>query len=203
MSPRTTDPERAAARRGAILEAAAIEFATRGFDGTRVTDVARRAGVASGTVFYHFSDKAGLFRALFAADGPRNAQLAAQAREIQEPLAAVLHMVDGLAAETTDAEAALFVVELVRRVTVDAELAAVVTETGRIAHAALTELVARGIGSGRFDATLDPPTAASVTAAMVDGLYLNAEPGRDHRGELRRAVAAYLCSPDLSEVLDA
>ncbi|WP_420110854.1 TetR/AcrR family transcriptional regulator [Pseudactinotalea sp.] len=202
MTPRIADPERAAARRSEILGAAAIEFAARGFDGTRVTDVARRAGVASGTVFYHFTDKAGLFRALFAADGPRNAELAERAQLIEDPLEAVLHLVDGLAAESVDDEAALFVVELIRRVTVDAKLAAIVEETSAVTIGALTDAVSRGVASGRFDATLDSATAAAVVSSMVDGLYLNAEPGRDHRAELRRAVAAYLCSPDVSRIPD-
>ena len=203
MTPRIVDPERAAARRAEILEAAAIEFATRGFDGTRVTDVARRAGLASGTVFYHFADKAGLFRALFAADGPRNVELADQARLIEDPLEAVLHLVDGLAAESVKPEAALFVVELVRRVTVDPQLAAIVEETSAVSLSALAEILARGVATGRFDTTLDPATTAAMVSSMVDGLYLNAEPGRDHRGQLKRAVAAYLRSPDITEIHDA
>jgi AcrR family transcriptional regulator len=203
MAPRTPDPQRAAARRAEILEAAAIEFATRGFDGTRVTDVARRAGVASGTVFYHFNDKAGLFRAMFAADGSRNLQLAQEARLIDDPLAAAMHLVEGLAQESAEPHAALFVVELIRRVSVDPELAAIVEETDRVAIEALIEVIGRGIESGRFDATHQPATAAALVSSMVDGIYLTAAPGRDHRDQLRRAVAAYLCSVDLSAAADA
>src|SRR3982074_518010 len=56
--------ERAAERRGAIIEAALDEFIARGFSATRLDDVARRAGVAKGTIYLHFKDKESLFEEL-------------------------------------------------------------------------------------------------------------------------------------------
>lgn len=55
---------KAAARRDAILAAALTEFSARGFAATRIDDVARRAGVAKGTIYLHFADKEALFQAL-------------------------------------------------------------------------------------------------------------------------------------------
>jgi AcrR family transcriptional regulator len=46
-----------------LLEAARAAFEERGFDGTHLRDVARAAGVASGTVFVHFADKRDLLHA--------------------------------------------------------------------------------------------------------------------------------------------
>jgi len=54
----------AAARREAILDAALNEFAARGFAAARLDDVARRAGVAKGTIYIHFRDKEALFQEL-------------------------------------------------------------------------------------------------------------------------------------------
>ena len=51
-----------AARREAILTAALDEFAARGFAAARLDDVARRAGVAKGTIYLHFRDKETLFQ---------------------------------------------------------------------------------------------------------------------------------------------
>ena len=50
------------ARRAAIVQAALDEFCARGFAATRIDDVAARAGVAKGTIYLHFDDKAALFR---------------------------------------------------------------------------------------------------------------------------------------------
>ncbi len=53
-----------AARREAILAAALDEFSERGFAATRLDDIARRAGVAKGTIYLYFSDKESLFQEL-------------------------------------------------------------------------------------------------------------------------------------------
>jgi len=56
--------ERAAERRQAIIEAALDEFISRGFTATRLDDVAKRAGVAKGTIYLHFKDKESMFEEL-------------------------------------------------------------------------------------------------------------------------------------------
>jgi AcrR family transcriptional regulator len=52
------------ARREAILSAALAEFSARGFAATRLDDVARRAGIAKGTIYLYFHDKESLFQEL-------------------------------------------------------------------------------------------------------------------------------------------
>jgi AcrR family transcriptional regulator len=61
---RRTRPERRSERRAAILSAALEEFATRGFAATRLEDIARRAGVAKGTIYLYFRHKESLFQEL-------------------------------------------------------------------------------------------------------------------------------------------
>jgi AcrR family transcriptional regulator len=56
--------ERAADRRQAIVEAALDTFIEQGFAATRLDDVAKRAGVAKGTIYLHFKDKQALFEEL-------------------------------------------------------------------------------------------------------------------------------------------
>ena len=51
-------------RRDAILAAALEEFSARGFEATRLDDVAKRAGVAKGTIYLYFRDKETLFQEL-------------------------------------------------------------------------------------------------------------------------------------------
>jgi AcrR family transcriptional regulator len=69
------DPKRAAAaeggrasrqaeRREAILAAALEEFSVAGFAAARLDDVARRAGVAKGTIYLYFDSKESLFQEL-------------------------------------------------------------------------------------------------------------------------------------------
>ena len=58
---------RSAARRDAILTAALEEFSARGFEATRLDDVAKRADVAKGTIYLYFRDKEALFQELIRA----------------------------------------------------------------------------------------------------------------------------------------
>ena len=58
---RAPDPQRVAQTREMILRSALATFLERGFEGTRMVDVATRAGLAKGTLYLHFADKEALF----------------------------------------------------------------------------------------------------------------------------------------------
>jgi AcrR family transcriptional regulator len=62
--PASSRAARAAERRQAIIDAALDEFIARGFTATRLDDIARRAGVAKGTIYLHFKDKESMFEEL-------------------------------------------------------------------------------------------------------------------------------------------
>ncbi|HUN38065.1 MAG TPA: helix-turn-helix domain-containing protein [Trebonia sp.] len=57
--------------RARLLRAAADVFAARGYDGTRVADIAAAAGVSNGALYAHFSSKAELLVAALRAHGGR------------------------------------------------------------------------------------------------------------------------------------
>jgi TetR/AcrR family acrAB operon transcriptional repressor len=56
---------RKAATQARILEAAVALFSVRGFERTSISAIASRAGVSRSAIFWHFSDKAGLFQEAF------------------------------------------------------------------------------------------------------------------------------------------
>jgi AcrR family transcriptional regulator len=55
------------ARKERIVAVAMQHFAERGYDGVRIEEIAREAGVAKGAVFGYFTSKAGLFLAAYQA----------------------------------------------------------------------------------------------------------------------------------------
>ncbi|MBB5075987.1 TetR family transcriptional regulator [Nonomuraea endophytica] len=61
----------AAETRQRLLHAAAEAFAERGYDGTRVADIAAAAGVSNGALYAHFGSKADLLVAALRMHGPR------------------------------------------------------------------------------------------------------------------------------------
>ena len=63
-APASNRATRAQERRAAIVDAAMEEFIARGFAATRLDDIAKRAGVAKGTIYLHFKDKESMFEEL-------------------------------------------------------------------------------------------------------------------------------------------
>jgi TetR/AcrR family transcriptional regulator len=55
---------RAGRTRAALLDAAETLFAERGFDGTRLEDVASRVGIRRASIVYYFKDKQALYEAV-------------------------------------------------------------------------------------------------------------------------------------------
>jgi len=63
MAPKIVDREE---KKAQIAHAAGAVFGDRGFDRTRIDDIARAAGVGKGTVYQYFADKQELFDHAFA-----------------------------------------------------------------------------------------------------------------------------------------
>lgn len=59
--PRGRSPTKTAATRQALAAAALTVFLEQGYAAARMSDVAARAGLAKGTIYLHFADKAALF----------------------------------------------------------------------------------------------------------------------------------------------
>ncbi|QGK71735.1 TetR family transcriptional regulator [Allosaccharopolyspora coralli] len=192
---RSVDPELATARREAITSAAADLFARRGFEKTTAAEIARAAGMSSGSVFYYFKDKRAVFRSVFERDVPESRELVERCLAETDPLAAILTMVDAIAAEALHPHAWKILVELLRQVDQDPELAQVVSENASILYCGFEELIERGIRSGSFDTELDPRDAAAWIQKILDGAFLTADPVTDPRPMLRRIVTRFLVPP--------
>jgi AcrR family transcriptional regulator len=65
LTSRALENKPAANKRQAILDTALNLFVTQGFHGSSTAQIARQAGVATGTLFHHFSSKETLLNELF------------------------------------------------------------------------------------------------------------------------------------------
>jgi AcrR family transcriptional regulator len=192
MAARRVDPERVARKREQIVVEAGRLFSTQGYERTSVTNIARAAGISQASVFYYFTDKAALFRAIFERDLPAAEALIARQSDAEKPVPAILNVLGELAKDAADPGASGMVVELLRRVEHDPALIEVVARTGKVLTDGLAALIARGIADGTVDAALDPVETATWLQAIVDATYLNARPGYSPAPELRRTVLGYL-----------
>lgn len=191
---RTVDPNRVAERRRAITLAAAEQFATHGYERTTATQIARAAGLSSGSVFYYFKDKAAVFRSIFEQSIPEHTALIARHLDRTDCLDAILDIVDGLAGEVLDPSAPGLMFELLRRLGHDDELAKIVLDDARLSAEALAALLERGIGAGQIDPGFEPMETARWILAVVDGAFLNADPADpyDPRPLVRATVSRLL-----------
>ena len=170
-------------------------FGAQGFEPTTVADIARAAGISAAGVFYYFPDKRAVFRAVFERDLPLSRKLVARFADTERPTTAILDLVGELAAPARDPGASGLLVELLRQAERDSELVDVVTRNARIVQDGLADLIERGITDGTVDAALVPAEAAAWIQTVVDAVFLNADPARDHTAVLRRTVARYLAPP--------
>lgn len=196
---RTTDPERTRARRETISAAAAGLFATNGFEKTTAADIAREAGLSSGTVFYYFADKRAVFRSIFEADLPASREMIARHAGSTDPLGSILAIVDELGAPAQNPHARGILVELLRQIGHDPELQVVIVQTTEVVRDGLAALVDRGREAGVIDPRLDATEAAAWIQTIVDGAFLGSDPDRDPRPMLRRIVTAFLIAPPTAE----
>lgn len=82
------------ARAPEILEAALACFAEKGFAGTRMEDIAQRAGITKGTIYLYFKSKEELFKALARQSiGERIAAITQQLQTSDAPAAGQLRFV--------------------------------------------------------------------------------------------------------------
>jgi TetR/AcrR family transcriptional regulator len=150
-----------------VLTAASDEFARRGFDGARVDQIARRAGVNKQLVFYYYHSKRGLFQAVVTRAG----------QELERALAG-LTVPAGRPLERIRRALEAQFDYLARR----PELVALLSHGGgRIESGGFTAairrvvvLLAEGQGRGEVRDDLDPHVAAAQALVLMIG-YLRDE----------------------------
>ena len=159
-----TDVQRA--KRRLILRAAITVFARSGYHTSRVSDVAKEAGVAYGLVYHYFGSKEDLLETIFRRTWSRMLDAVKEVEEegapAREQLAAVARIV--LGAWQVDPD---LVRVLVREVARSPQLG---REVDEIAHAfaALERIVARGQERGELRADADPRLAAWVLYGALE-----------------------------------
>jgi AcrR family transcriptional regulator len=177
-----------------LLAAAADVFARRGYDGTRVCDIAAAAGVSNGALYAHFGSKAELLVGALRAHGRRHlADLVAA--DPGGPVAdALLASGRALAHPPDDARGALVVEALVaaRR---DDDVADLVR--GYLGERAgwLSALVRRAQDGGEVDPALSPAAVARFCLALALGSALLApDPGGVDDGDWGALLARLVTS---------
>lgn len=158
-------------RRGQILRAARAVFIERGYLAARVEDVARRARLSKGAVYFYFHSKRELFDALVDEEFATTVSFLEDAGRDERPARVKLidlgrKYLDYFAGLKTPPRFFLLMSEMAIR---DEEIRERVTGIHRRFLAQLAALIEEGIEEGSFR-DLDPMAAAMLLKAFIDGL---------------------------------
>jgi AcrR family transcriptional regulator len=160
----------AAETRERLLLAAADAFARRGYDGTRVADIATAAEVSSGALYAHFSSKAGLLVAALRTHG-RRLLAEALAADPGRPVTDLLLLIGRGLRRRRDARGYLIVEALVaaRR---DEAVARPMRDYMAERADSLADLVRVAQASGELDPSLSPGALAHFCLLLAMGSTL-------------------------------
>jgi AcrR family transcriptional regulator len=183
---RTVDPAKHAAKRRAIVDAAAGCFAEKGLERTTTADICRAAGISSGSLFHYFPNKRAVFTAIFEEDARDTAERLAAAAAAADPWTALLDVVTDLAAEVAHPAIARLVLEAAAQAARDEEFAELIRRNERAMGDGLAVLIERAVGAGLIDPGVPPRAAAGWVAALADALITRAafDPDVDTAAEL-------------------
>jgi AcrR family transcriptional regulator len=184
----------AEARRAGILDAALAVFAERGYHGATMDEVAARAGLSKGSLYWHFESKREVFLALFdrALEATeRDWQRARGSGGPEQVLRAASEALLASARET--AQLVGVTLEYLAHASRDSELRARFERLYAGSCALVEEQIRRGAREGRFRA-LDARAVAMGIVAAFDGLLLkqNLFPGSDVEKSWRETVEVLL-----------
>ena len=156
--------------RARLVAAAAETFATRGYEGTRVADIATAAGVSNGALYSHFSSKAELLAE--AVRDHASHQLAALF--LDDPDRSLPDLLVTLGSSLADRGPGRggLVVEALVAARRDPEVAQVVAEHLGRRDEWITELVRAGQDDGSFASTLAPEVVSRFCLMLLLGSLL-------------------------------
>ncbi len=159
-------------RRESVVRAAIDVIAEKGLVGTRVADIAARAGMSAGHVLYYFEGKSDIFsRALRTIEDDLRGQALAAFEELPSAADRWAWLVEQAAPTGPGDVRVLLWIEAWARAPRDPEVSALVVELDRRWTGLLVELIEYGRGTGEFGIA-DPHEFAVRFAALMDGLTL-------------------------------
>jgi AcrR family transcriptional regulator len=164
-------------RRESVVRAAIDVIAEKGLGGTRIADIAERAGMSPGHVLYYFDGKSAIFtRALRMIEDDLRAQAHAAFEGLPAAADRWAWLIEQAAPTGPDDVRVLLWIEAWARAPREPDVSAVVIELDRRWVGLIVELVEYGRATGEFRIA-DPQEFAVRFAALVDGLTLQVVAG--------------------------
>jgi AcrR family transcriptional regulator len=201
---RTVDHEKHQARRTHIIESAVVLFASKGFADTTTADICQAAGISTGSLFHYFPSKQAVFYGIWELDRTEWDEVFAAAEADPDPWAALMAIVDKLAADAAEPIMAGLLVEVIAHAHRDPAFAAGLAENDRRQISDVARLIRRLRAAGLADPGLSDEEAARWVLTLTDGFLGRGypEPDRDRAADVNAAkemIARVLCRAAVGE----
>ncbi|MBE9115908.1 TetR/AcrR family transcriptional regulator [Lusitaniella coriacea LEGE 07157] len=174
MSPKIVDKEQ---KRLEIVEAALQVFGRKGYQGSRMSDIAQEAGIGKGTIYEYFNSKDELILAIFEGLTWEYEQLLNQlAESSQPPLEAILGSLTQLLEEVDEyADLTPVCLELwgSRLLSESLGLREKMSDWFERLSAAYARLIVKGQQKGTIHPEIDAKALARTLVSMIDGILLH------------------------------
>jgi len=186
---RTVDVRKHQQRRQEIIGAALELFAAKGLARTTTAEICRATGMSAGNLFHYFPSKQAIFYGLFEVDRSEWESAFVTAEADPDPWAALLTVVDRLAAEAAFPLMSGLLVEIIAQAHRDPECARLVAEGDQRMIRGIADLVERLTTSGCAEPEMPPKTAARWILTITDGFLGRGypEPDRDRAAAVAEA----------------
>ena len=191
---RTNDPDRTMA---GILEVATVEFAEKGLDGARIDEIAAATKTSKRMIYYYFSSKEGLYRAVLEDMYRRMRAIESGLHLVDLPPVEALQKLVGFTFDHHHKNQNFIRLVMSENMQRGAYLSQSksIQDLNVPAIAAIRELYDRGVASGVFRAGLDPVdihasisalTFFNVSNQHTFGLIFNQDPASPEAIAMRR-----------------
>ncbi|HEY3142734.1 MAG TPA: TetR/AcrR family transcriptional regulator [Acidimicrobiales bacterium] len=151
-----------------LVQAAVQVFAERGYEGARVTDIAREAGLSSGAIYAHYCSKAELLVDAIRAHGPKELSRLIAAGDVRTPVPDLLVRL-GSSLEQRDGTQGSLLLEAMAAARRDPELATVLATNLADREGVIASLVRHGQDTGDLDDDVSADVLARFCLLVVLG----------------------------------
>lgn len=175
-------------KRRRILDAADGCFARRGFHATSMAEICEAAGMSAGNLYRYFPSKEAMIAALVDSEREETAALFRQVEDSDDPLAAIIALLERFLTLATDAAGHRLWLEILSEGARNPQIQAVLDRSDAEVRPALAHLVGRAAAIGQADPALDPDQAAVWLLMLIDGF--SARVATDPRFDIAAGIAA-------------
>ena len=158
--------------RDRLIAEAANVFADSGYDGTRVQEVARRAGLTTGAIYRNFADKSELLLAAIEQSAQRFLRLLTETRDAGSGGGRMLIGVVGRVVAPERGPGRRLLLETLTAARRDADVRSRIAPLVATVRGEIATVVDQAKHTGEVDEDVDPDTWAYLGLAIAFGSYL-------------------------------